>query len=115
MDWGQEYLEAWNAHDADTFVARFAPEGVYNDLSLGISFAGEDALRDMHRMTIEAHPDYRWEHHGGFSDGTRYLVEWTYTATAPAGPHVARGCSVGSLDAAGRIVENHDYLVPPAP
>jgi hypothetical protein len=112
MEWGEEYLAAWNAHDAETLVAQFAPDCRYLDLSVGLSFVGHDDIRKMYVMTHESSPDFLWEYRGGFRDGNHYVVEFTYVATIAGEKHSTNAVSVGTLDDQGRIVENHDYWNP---
>jgi ketosteroid isomerase-like protein len=113
MEWGEEYMAAWNAHDEDALVAQFAPDCRYLDLALGLAFEGHDGIRAMFRATQESSPDFRWESRGGFRDGDRYVIEFTYTASPGGrGTHSTKAVSVGRLDGEGRIVENHDYWNP---
>ena len=113
MEWGKEYLAAWNAHDEEALVAQFAPDCRYLDLALGLEFEGHDRIRAMFRANQASSPDYVWEFRDGFRDGNRYVVEFTYTANAGGrGIHSTKGASVGTLDDQGRILENHDYWNP---
>jgi ketosteroid isomerase-like protein len=113
MEWGDEYIAAWNAHDEEALVAQFSPECRYLDLALGLAFEGHDGVRAMFRATQESSPDYVWESRGGYRDGNHYTIEFTYTANASGrGTHSTKAVSVGILDDEGRILENHDYWNP---
>lgn len=110
MDWGEEHIAAWNERDPDRLVARFAPTGRYVDMAYGITFDGHDALRQMRAMTANAFPDHEWAYRGGFRDAERFVVEWTFTATAGGERHAVDGVSVGTFDDQGRIVETREYF-----
>ena len=55
----KQYLDAWNAHDADAIIKTFAPDGAYNDPSTG-DISGE-AIGDNAKRLWSAFPDLLFE------------------------------------------------------
>jgi hypothetical protein len=112
MDWGDELVSAWNSHDVELLIARFASECSYTDLPSRMTWEGHNGIRALFEQTVTFHPDFRFERISGFCDGRRYAWEWTTSGTTLGQMLTYRGASFGSIDDQGRIVENHDYWNP---
>ena len=109
MEWGAEYLSAWNAHDVEKVVATFAADGRYLDVPRSSSWQGHAGIREMFQITLAHLPDYAFEYRGGFRDGARYAIEWVMSGTNLGNAIRFHGVSVGRLDDQHRIVEHRDY------
>lgn len=59
IDIAKQYLEAWNAHDADAIIKTFTSEGTYSDPATG-EITG-DAIGDNARRLWNAFPDLSFE------------------------------------------------------
>ena len=59
LDTARQYLEAWNAHDADAIVETFAGDGTYRDPTAG-QISGE-AISAYAKALWEAFPDLSFE------------------------------------------------------
>jgi hypothetical protein len=109
MGWTEDYMDAWNATDEDTFVAKFAPDGCYADEGVRVAYEGESELRRMFAGTVAVYKNWHWEHLNGWADDQRYFVEWIFSADVHGQRYTTPGVSVGELDGQGRILENRDY------
>ena len=114
MGFTEDYIDTWNAKDEERFVAQFAPNGRYTDVTMRVTYAGESEIRRMIRATLDAYRDYEFEHLSGVCDGRLYAVEWSHTSVSKhdGKEHTVRAVSVGDLDDQGRILENRDYWNP---
>jgi steroid delta-isomerase-like uncharacterized protein len=112
MGFTEEYIAAWNSHDEDTFLAKFAPDSCYTDVTMQLSYPGESEIRRMFRETMKYYKDLRFVHESGFSDDRHYVVEWTSIAGVDGTEYSTRAVSVGDIDDQGRILENRDYWNP---
>ena len=59
LDIAKQYLEAWNAHDADAIARTFAADGTYRDPTAG-QISGE-AIGAYAKALWEAFPDLLFE------------------------------------------------------
>jgi hypothetical protein len=109
MEWGAAYLSAWNAHDVEQVVAKFADDGDYLDVPRNSSWQGHAGIREMFHITSAHLPDYAFEYRGGFRDGERYAIEWVMSGTNSGNAIRFNGVSVGRVDDQNRIVEHRDY------
>lgn len=116
--WMQQYLDAWNSHDGDKVLTWMADDATYEDVALGVSHKGHDAIKRFVEETNELSSDYEFQLVSVQQAGNRYAAEWHWvgTHTGPAEgvratykPFRLRGASVGELDANGRIQHNSDY------
>lgn len=116
--WLQQYLDAWNSHDGDEVVAWMADDATYEDVALGVSHKGREAIKRFVEETDELSSDFEFQLVSAQQDGNRYAAEWqwvgTHTGTAEGVRSTykrfrLRGASVGELDANGRIQHNSDY------
>jgi hypothetical protein len=112
MGFDQDYIAAWNSLDEDTFCGQFAPDGAYTDVTMRLSYDGEDEIRRMFRSTMQYYQDPRFVYESGFSNDRRYVVEWTSITVIDGQEHTTQVVSIGDLDDQGRIIENRDYWNP---
>jgi steroid delta-isomerase-like uncharacterized protein len=117
-EWFEEYLDAWNSHDAARVATFIAEDGTYEDLALGQRHEGRDDITSFIAEASQFSSDYRFASVSAQASGDRYALEWemTGTNTGAAGalpatnkPYRIRGVSVGRLNADGKIAENRDY------
>jgi steroid delta-isomerase-like uncharacterized protein len=117
-DWIERYLDAWNSYDASQVGAFMAEDATYEDLGLGVTHQGRDAITAFVDETVDFSDDYRFELVSAQTTGDRYAAEWIMSGTntgegggmpATNKPFSIRGVSVGRLNGAGAIVENRDY------
>ena len=76
----EAYIAAWNAHDGDAITATFAPDGTYEDPSVG-KIPGT-AVAGMAAQLWQAFPDLAFEivSSSPLNDG-RVAIEWLMTGT----------------------------------
>jgi steroid delta-isomerase-like uncharacterized protein len=117
-DWLAAYLDAWNSHDAGRVAAFMAENATYEDLALGRLHKGRDEIQGFIAEAEQFSADYRFVSVSAQASADQYALEWEMvgTNTGAAGPLPAtnkpyrvRGCSIGRLDAEGKITENRDY------
>ena len=102
VSWFEEYLAAWNDHDADRVAAWFADDAVLEDTTLGYRVEGRSAIGRFAARSFRRVPDFRFEFVEGFDDGRRYAMRWVMQ------PGGVPGASYGSLRD-GRIEAHRDY------
>jgi steroid delta-isomerase-like uncharacterized protein len=117
-NWPQQYIEAWNSHNADRVLSFMAPEALYVDTTLGERLNGHDAIRHfIDSMAETLSTDYRFELTNAFFTDTDYAAEWDMLGThdrsdgrLPVTGKQFRihGVSIGKLRG-GKIAENRDY------
>jgi steroid delta-isomerase-like uncharacterized protein len=116
--WMQEYLAAWNSHDASKVADFMADDATYEDLSIMELHEGRDAVRAFVDGAELFSKDYAFTSISEQQSGDRYALEWEMfgTNTGEAGglpatnkPYRIRGVSIGQLDGAGKIKWNRDY------
>ncbi len=116
--WMQDYLDAWNSHDAAKVVAFMADDATYEDLALGQLHEGHAAISAFVDEAEQFSKDYQFTSISEHASGDRYVFEWEMfgTNTGEAGglpatnrPYRIRGVSVGWLDTSGKIETNRDY------
>jgi steroid delta-isomerase-like uncharacterized protein len=117
-DWMQQYIDAWDSHDAAKVVAFMAQDATYEDLALGVTHEGRAAIAAFVEEAEQFSKDYKFTGVSEQASGDRYALEWEMagTNTGEAGglpgtnkPYRIRGVSIGRLDADGKIKENRDY------
>lgn len=117
-DWFDRYLDAWNSHDGGQVAAYMAENATYEDLAIGVTHEGRDAIKAFVEEAHEFSSDYRFEPVTKQQSGDQYAAEWEMvgTNTGAAGgmpatnkPYRIRGVSIGQVDANGLIVRNRDY------
>ena len=112
MDWCDELVAAWNTNEVEALLAMFAPECRYTDVPYRMTWERHDGIRKLFNLDMEFHPDRRMVRRGGFHDDRHYALEWMISGTVSGQQVTYPGCSIGSLDGEGRIVENRDYWNP---
>lgn len=118
--WIDEYLAAWNDHDAVAVTDFMTHDVVYTDLGTGDQFEGIDAVRAfVDGMTVGFSTDYYFTLRLVILTSEAYSFEWTMSGTNDC-PDVERdlpatgerfdipGISIGVLRH-GKIKENRDY------
>jgi steroid delta-isomerase-like uncharacterized protein len=114
----QHYLDAWNSHDGTRVAAFMAQDATYEDLALGATHKGREAIKEFVDETTQFSKDYRITSVSEQASGDQYALEWEMAGTntgesgglpATNKPYRIRGVSIGRLDAAGKIKENRDY------
>jgi steroid delta-isomerase-like uncharacterized protein len=115
--WLQEYLAAWNTRDGRRVAEWMAEDATYEDVALGQTYAGREAIIAFVDGMTGFSSDYRFESVSEFSTDTNYVAEWELSGTHDgdgAGPPATgksyriRGVSVGTLRK-GKIIRNRDY------
>jgi ketosteroid isomerase-like protein len=104
--WYEDYLKAWNDHDADAIAAWVTEDVEFEDVGLGHRLHGRAAV---HASALEMFPqmgDMRIDFVGGSEFGDSYYYEWIMQ------PMAARGVSVGQRRD-GLVTHNRDYWCMP--
>jgi ketosteroid isomerase-like protein len=111
-----EVLEAFNRHDLDAIMARFADDCVLETPRgpdpWGRRFTGKDEVRRGLAARFEGIPDV---HYGGgdhfvSGDGDRGLSEWTISGTTGEGERIeVRGCDLWTFGDDDRIKRKDSF------
>ena len=101
LDIAKQYLEAWNAHDADAIAKTFAADGTYRDPTAG-QISGE-AIGAYAKALWEAFPDLLFEIVSAVEAGPgRVVAEWimrgTNTEAFQGLPSTGRSISLPGVD-----------------
>jgi ketosteroid isomerase-like protein len=95
----KELCDAFNAHDLDRILRRFADDCVLEmprgDRPWGSRFEGKEAVRQALAGRFEGLPDLHYGHEEHFVDAgaNTGMSKWLLTGTTPAGENKkARGC-----------------------
>jgi hypothetical protein len=112
MDWCDDFVAASNTHEVEALIAMFAPSCRYTDVPYRTTWEGHDGIRKLFEVDMEFHADKRMVRRDGFHDDQHYALEWMISGTVCGQQVTYPGCSIGSLDGEGRIVENRDYWNP---
>jgi steroid delta-isomerase-like uncharacterized protein len=110
----REVLDAFNRHDLDAIMSRFAEDCVFESPRgsdvWGQRFLGKQAVRSGLAARFEGIPDV---HCGGdehFASGNRGASEWTLTGTTVAGERIAvRGCDLWTFGKDGKLVRKTSF------
>ena len=116
----QEFVEAWNAQDAEAIAAQFTPDGVRHQFSMPEArLAGRDAITQGVGAIIQAVPDATLEVRSqSLGEDGRVTVEWTFSGThendfpgmpASGATFVLPGISLYTLTSDGQIAEERVY------
>ncbi len=110
----REVLDAFNRHDLDAIMSRFAEDCVFEAPRgpdrWGRRFVGKAEVRRGLAARFEGIPDVHYGEDGHFACGDRGLSEWTITGTTVDGVAVdVRGCDVWTFDANGRITRKDSF------
>lgn len=117
MAWYDDYLKAWDSHDAQRITSFMTPEVTYTDVALGETHTGQqDVATWIDSMVEEFSTDYAFDSVFAFSTDRVYALEWVLKGTNDRGgvfpatnkPFAIHGASVGELED-GKIKRNTDY------
>ena len=107
-------LDAFNAHDLDAIMERFAEDCVFESPRgpdrWGRRFVGKEEVRRGLAARFEGIPDVRYGDDDHFACGNRGVSEWTLTGTTVDGERVdVRGCDLWTLGDDGRILRKDSF------
>lgn len=115
----QEYLAAWNAHDAEALMSLFTDDCIYEDVALGRLEQGKERVRALVRSVFADLADFKMEATAAFGIADWAAAEWTMTGAfvhssvpglEPTGKRFSvRGATILQLRN-GKIVRNSDYI-----
>jgi ketosteroid isomerase-like protein len=110
----RQVLDAFNAHDLDAIMERFAEDCVFESPRgpdrWGRRFVGKEEVRRGLAARFEGIPDVRYGDDDHFACGDRGVSEWTLTGTTVDGERVdVRGCDLWTLGDDGRIVRKDSF------
>lgn len=117
-DWLQQYLDAWNTHNAAAVASVMAEDAMYEDLALGVKYEGREAIKAYVAELDEFSSDHKFIAVSEQVTGDRYAFEWEMVGTntgkasglpATNKPFRIRGVSIGRLAPDGTVKENRDY------
>jgi steroid delta-isomerase-like uncharacterized protein len=113
----EDYLAAWNSHDAEKIASFFTDDGVHEDVAIGEVNRGKEQLKAFASYTFTTFPDFKLERTSSFVAGDWRGSEWimsgTHTGDIPGIPTTGksfsiRGASISELRE-GKIRRNSDY------
>jgi steroid delta-isomerase-like uncharacterized protein len=116
--WYEHYLDAWNSRDGSQVAGFMADDVTYEDLALGVTHKGAQAVVAFVEETARFSSDYVFTAVGAQADGQHYCLEWEMAGTndgaaggvpATNRPYRIRGASVGTRNGDGLIATNRDY------
>jgi hypothetical protein len=110
----EDYIDTYNSRDVERFVAQFAPNGRYSDVTMRLTYDGLDEIRRVYQQTVKSYVDFEFTHVAGAREGNWYAIEWTHTSRSrrTGEEFTIQAMSSGDLDDQGRILENRDYWNP---
>jgi steroid delta-isomerase-like uncharacterized protein len=77
----RQWVEAWNAHDAECILACLAEDAVYEDVPLGAVNRTPQEARRFIEVAWSAFPDLRFELTAAAVNGEHGMAEWTMAGT----------------------------------
>jgi ketosteroid isomerase-like protein len=115
-----EVLEAFNRHDLDAIMARFAEDCVLETPRgpdpWGRRFVGKSEVRRGLAARFEGIPDVHYEGDGHFVCGDRGVSEWTISGTTVEGERIeVRGCDLWTFDGDRIAVKNSFWKIRVSP
>jgi steroid delta-isomerase-like uncharacterized protein len=94
----QDYLAAWNSHNAEKIASFFTDDCVYEDAALAVVNQGREELKALAGATFASFPDINFEVTSFFAAGEWAGSEWimsgTHTGDAPNLPATGKGFSI---------------------
>jgi ketosteroid isomerase-like protein len=110
----REVLAAFNAHDLDAIMARFADDCVFESPRgpdrWGRRFVGKDEVRRGLAARFEGIPDVSYTDDDHFVAGNRGVSEWTISGTTTDGIRVdVRGCDIWTFADDGTIARKDSF------
>lgn len=110
----KQVLEAFNRHDLDAIMARFADDCVFESPRgpepWGMRFVGKDEVRRGLAARFEGIPDVQYADDDHFACGNRGVSEWTISGTTVEGERLeVRGCDLWTFADDGRIARKDSF------
>jgi steroid delta-isomerase-like uncharacterized protein len=114
LDLLREVLDAFNRHDLDAIMSRFAEDCVFEAPRgpdpWGRRFVGKEEVRRGLAARFEGIPDVSYEDDDHFASGERGVSEWTIKGTTVDGERIeVRGCDLWTFDESGRIARKDSF------
>ncbi len=114
-----EYIAAWNSHDAEKIAEFFTEDGIHEDVAVGSVFHGKSELIAGLNPLFAACPDFKLELKTLFAAGNWVAQEWIMSGTQTGNLNILgipaagkrfsiRGASITRLRD-GKIARNTDY------
>jgi ketosteroid isomerase-like protein len=109
-----EVLEAFNRHDLDAIMDRFAEDCVLETPRgpdpWGRRFVGKSEVRRGLAARFEGIPDVHYEGDGHFVCGDRGVSEWTISGTTVEGERIeVRGCDLWTFGADDTVTRKDSF------
>jgi len=106
-------VEAFNAHDLDAIMSRFAEDAVLEmprgPEPWGRRFVGKAQVREALAGRFKGMPDVHYGDDAHYVDGNTGISRWTVTGTDPAGRQIrANGCDFYTFRD-GLVVKKDSY------
>ncbi len=76
-----DYVAAWNSHDAEKIAEFFTEDGIHEDVAVGSIFHGKSELKTGLNPLFAACPDFKLELKLLFRAGDSVAQEWVMTGT----------------------------------
>ncbi len=114
VEWINEMVAAWNAHDGETAASFLAPDGLWDDVTFGFYHEGRGPIVEMWSVNTPAFSsDFRFDVESAVCDDSGYAFQWRWTGTHDESGRTydVRGASIGRLRD-GLIVHHFDYWNP---
>ena len=110
----EEVLDAFNRHDLDAIMSRFADDCVLETPRgpepWGTRFVGRDEVRRGLAARFEGIPDVHYAGDDHFVSGSRGVSEWTITGTTVEGERIeVRGCDLWTFGDDGRVTRKDSF------
>jgi ketosteroid isomerase-like protein len=114
LDALKQVLEAFNRHDLDAIMSRFADDCVFESPRgpdpWGRRFVGKHEARRGLAARFEGIPDVQYGDDDHFVCGDRGVSEWTISGTTVEGERIeVRGCDLWTFGADGRITRKDSF------
>jgi ketosteroid isomerase-like protein len=114
LDSLREILDAFNRHDLDAIMSRFADDCVLETPRgpdpWGTRFVGRDEVRRGLAARFEGIPDVHYADDDHFVAGGRGVSEWTITGTTVDGERIeVRGCDLWTFGDDGSVTRKDSY------
>ena len=108
-----DWIAAWNSHDADKVAAIFTTDVLYEDVTFGAVNHGSAELRKFAASIFEAVPDAKFELVNSSLDRGHGSIEWIFSGTDHGLYKTGKRFSVRGVSAidlrSGKISCNLDY------
>jgi steroid delta-isomerase-like uncharacterized protein len=76
-----DYVAAWNSHDAERILSFCADDVVFEEVPMGKVFRGKKEAKDFISNTFTSFPDFKIELKSGFNAGDWGSGEWVMSGT----------------------------------